>query len=118
MVAAHPYRRQMPWNEVDDTALQEAIERAARNRAYEFCAGLERINGRGSARENAFSARLCDFMGKPGTAGTDAHALGDIGKCATRFQRRIATLEDLIEELKAGRFEPASLVAESLPVAG
>jgi hypothetical protein len=51
-------------------------------------------------------------MGMPGTAGTDAHSFSDIGKCATEFLRRVETLEDLIEELKAGRFRAVNLRAE------
>lgn len=113
MVAAHPYRRQMPWN-LKDEDYQEALERAARNAAYARCVALERINGRGSVKENTFSARLCDFMGKPGTAGSDAHQVTDIGKCATEFFRRIESVEDLIEELKAGRFRAVSLVGEGV----
>ena len=118
MVAAHPYRRQMPWNLKEESEYTEALERAARNPAYAFCAGLERINGRGSVRENTFSARLCDFMGVPGTAGTDSHQISDIGKCATEFFQRVESLEDLIEELKAGRFRPVSLVPEGVLTAG
>jgi hypothetical protein len=117
MVAAHPYRRQMPWN-MKEEDYEEALERAARNKAYDYCVALERLNGRGSVKENTFSARLCDYMRRPGTAGSDAHAVSDIGKCATEFQRRIESIEDLIEELKAGRFRAVSLVGEGVLTAG
>jgi hypothetical protein len=50
-------------------------------------------------------------MGMPGTAGTDSHARSDIGRCATYFERDIETIEDLIEELRAGRFRPVDLTA-------
>ena len=49
-----------------------------------------------------------------GTAGSDAHARTDIGRCATRFERDVSNVEDLIEELKAGRFEAVDL---DMPVA-
>lgn len=109
MVAAHPYRRQMPWYIENERDYHEALVRASRNRAYQYCVALEVINGRGSERENAFSQRLCDLLGMRGTAGTDAHARVDIGRCATEFQRKIETIEDLIEELRAGRFRPVAL---------
>ncbi len=109
MVAAHPYRRQMPWYIDNERDYHEALVRASRNRAYQYCVALEVINGRGSERENAFSQRLCDLLGMRGTAGTDAHARVDIGRCATEFQRKIETIEDLIEELRAGRFRPVEL---------
>lgn len=115
MIAAHPYRRQLPWrNDADEYVA--ALERAARNPAYRHCHALERLNGRGSQRENEFSAHLCDFMGMPGTAGTDAHSISEIGRCATEFSRRIETLDDLIEELRAGRFRAVSLRPEPQPV--
>jgi hypothetical protein len=44
-----------------------------------------------------------------GSAGSDAHARVDIGRCATGFERPIASIEDLIEELAAGRFRPVDL---------
>ena len=114
MIAAHPYRRNMPWNVRDEAEFVEALERASRNPAFARCDALERINGRGSARENEFSARLCDLLGKAGTAGSDSHMVIDIGKCATEFDARIETLEDLIAELKAGRFRPVALAGEGV----
>ncbi len=117
VVGAHPFRGQMPWNiTAGEEVIAEAIEQAARTPAYAFCCALERINSRSSPHENAFSARLCDFMAIPGTAGTDAHQISDIGKCATEFDRRIESIEDLIEELKAGRFRPLSLVPNAISI--
>jgi len=109
MVAAHPYRRQMPWYIESDLDYDEALRRAGRNPAYQYCAALEVLNGRGIERENEFSQRLAQLLGMNGTAGSDAHARIDIGRCATEFQRRIETVEDLIEELRAGRFRPVDL---------
>ncbi len=109
MVAAHPYRRQMPWYLESERDYHEALVRASRNPAYRHCMALESFNGRGSDKENEFSRRLCDLMEVPRTAGTDAHALADIGRCATYFEHDIRTLEDLIEELKSGRFWPVDL---------
>ena len=114
MIAAHPYRRQMPWYVEDERGYEEALVRASRNTAYQYCAALEAINGRGSTKETEFSRRLVELMGMRGTAGSDAHARIDIGRCATRFERDIGTIEDLIEELKAGRFEAVDL---DMPVA-
>jgi predicted metal-dependent phosphoesterase TrpH len=118
MVAAHPYRRQMPWIVREEKDYTEALERASRNGAYAHCAALERINGRGTVKENTFSGQLCDYMSMPGTAGSDAHAIADIGKCATEFLNTIESIEDLIEELGAGRFRAVSLVGEGVLTAG
>jgi hypothetical protein len=51
-------------------------------------------------------------MQMPGTAGTDSHSRSDIGRVATNFERDIRTVEDLIEELKAGRFEAVDLTGK------
>jgi predicted metal-dependent phosphoesterase TrpH len=109
MIGAHPYRRQMPWYLDNERDYREALQRASRNPAYKYCLALETLNGRGSEKENEFSRRLCEHMGMNATAGTDAHALADIGRCATFFERDIGSLEELIEELKSGRFWPVDL---------
>jgi predicted metal-dependent phosphoesterase TrpH len=112
MVAAHPYRRQMPWYMENERDYHDAVVRAARNPAYKHCVALEKLNGRGTVKENRFSAALCEFMEMPGTAGTDSHSRSDIGRCATRFERTITSVYDLIEELKAGRFEAVDLTGK------
>jgi hypothetical protein len=112
MVAAHPYRRQMPWYMDNERDYQEALARAAKNPAYGHCQALEKLNGRGTVKENAFSAALCEFMKMPGTAGTDSHSRSDIGRVATDFERDIHTVEELIAELKAGRFDAVDLTGK------
>ncbi len=88
MVAAHPYRRQMPWFSRNEEEYEAALQKARSNPAYQYVQGLEEVNGRGSDKENEFSRRLCELMDMPGTGGTDSHAISDIGKCATYFERR------------------------------
>jgi predicted metal-dependent phosphoesterase TrpH len=109
LVAAHPYRRQMPWFSRNDEEYQAALEKASRNPAYQYVSGLEELNGRGSEKENEFSRRLCAMMDLAGTAGTDSHAISDIGKCATYFEKEIKDERELIAELKAGRFHAVDL---------
>jgi predicted metal-dependent phosphoesterase TrpH len=116
MVAAHPYRRQMPWFSRSDEEYTAALEKASRNPAYQYCIGLEEQNGRGSDKENEFSRRLCTMMNLPGTGGTDSHAISDVGKSATYFEANINDERDLIAELKAGRFYAVDLRTGS-PVA-
>ena len=53
------------------------------------------------------------------TAGTDSHAISDIGKCATYFEREIRDERDLIAELKATRFYSVDLrTGEPVPFVG
>jgi len=119
MVAAHPYRRQMPWFSRDDDEYQTALDKASRNPAYQYVRGLEELNGRGSEKENEFSRRLCAAMNLPGTGGTDSHAISDIGKCATYFETEIHDERELIAELRAGRFQAVDLRSgHPVPVRG
>jgi predicted metal-dependent phosphoesterase TrpH len=114
MVAAHPYRRQHPWDWENEREWATALERAAQNPAYRLVQAMERVNGRGKRNENLFAHRVAGELGFPGTAGSDSHAVEDIGKAATYFERDIHTEQDLIDELRAGRCWPVDRTAGSL----
>ncbi len=109
MIAAHPYRRQLPLELTREGDWSEALERASENEAYRHVQAIETLNGRGTERQNAFSAALCERHGLAQVAGSDAHSAVDVGTCATEFEARIGDLTDLIAELKSGRFRPQSL---------
>ena len=109
MVAAHPYRRQLPFELRDDGDWSEALDRACGNEAYRRVNAIETLNGRGTDRQNAFSAAICEQHSLPQAAGSDAHSLADVGTCATEFEGRIEGLADLIAALKSGRFRPTRL---------
>jgi predicted metal-dependent phosphoesterase TrpH len=110
IVAAHPYRRRFlegPGRELEARA--EMLERASKDRFFQCCDAIEGINGRGTPLENQFSQDLRDQLGINSTAGSDAHRLEQLGTAATRFQKKISGLADLIEEIRAGRFEAVDL---------
>jgi predicted metal-dependent phosphoesterase TrpH len=107
MIAAHPYRRQLPFELRHEGDWAQALDRAVKNPAYAHVTAVETKNGRGSERENAFSTELAARLGLPTVAASDAHEGKDIGRCATEFERKITSLEELITELRAGRFKPA-----------
>jgi hypothetical protein len=48
-------------------------------------------------------------MNLKGTGGTDSHAISDVGKCATYFERQINDERELIAEIKAGNFYAVDL---------
>ena len=48
------------------------------------------------------------------TAGSDAHKVEQIGTVATEFYRPVTGLEDLIRELKEGRYQPVDLRQDSV----
>lgn len=104
LVAAHPYRRQIAWKD-DPDEWAKALEKASANPAYPHCIALEVLNGRGRERENNFSVDLASALEMHGTAGTDSHAVHDIGKVATWFETDdIHTWQDLVRALNTGNF--------------
>jgi predicted metal-dependent phosphoesterase TrpH len=111
LVAAHPYRRQLPFHLHHDGDWSEALERALANPAYRRVHAMETLNGRGSEHENAFARELCERLGLPAVAASDAHQRDDIGRCATRFERDVTDVPSLVRELRAGRFQPLALAA-------
>jgi len=104
MIAAHPYRRQLPFELTREGDWSEALEQASENEAYRHVHAIETLNGRGTERQNAFSAAVCERHKLAQAAGSDAHSLVDVGTCATEFEARISGLDDLITEVKSGHF--------------
>jgi predicted metal-dependent phosphoesterase TrpH len=109
MIAAHPYRRQIPPAGCEDLVALKALIKATHNPAYKYCVAMETNNGRGTEAENEFSRRVATRYGLPATGASDAHTTIDIGSCATEFSRRIEGLDDLIEALRDGSFRPVAL---------
>ncbi len=118
MLAAHPYRRQMPWKPDDEEEYEDALGRAERNPAYRFVSGIEILNGRGKLDENDFSTRLQRRMYLPATAASDTHQFDEkeqhMGRAATYFERDIRNEADLIAALKSGRYWPLDLTRGEL----
>ena len=50
------------------------------------------------------AAQVAARLGLPGTAGSDAHEVDEVGKWTTDFEREIENERQLVEELRAGRF--------------
>jgi hypothetical protein len=94
VVAAHPFRG---WRPLDTSVLDRSR-----------CTALEVENGRNSAFENAQAARLAFRLGIPAVAGSDAHALDELGRFPTRFHMPVAGRDDLVRALREGLCEPAA----------
>ena len=118
IIVAHPYRRHFPIGaEPEDERYYPALTRACESPLFQVADAIEVLNGRGLEKENAFSQEISEKVTLRGVAASDAHYIEDIGSCATLFQRRIGNLQDLITELKAGRFRAVNLAAESKRIA-
>ncbi len=110
MLAAHPYRRNFHADEGPWVAPYiEQVAKAGRNPGLRLADGVETLNGRGSPAQNRFSRDVCEGQRKPAVGASDSHVAADIGTCATEFERTITGLEDLVAEIKAGRFHPVDL---------
>ncbi len=71
---------------------------------FDFVDAIEIRNGNDSDEENDMAAQVAARLGLPGTAGSDAHEVDEVGKWTTDFEREIENEQQLVEELRAGRF--------------
>ena len=116
LIAAHPYRRRFLAEPAQDPdARAEMLHRAAADPCLRLFDAIESCNGRGSAAENRFAEDLRQRLARPGCGGSDAHRPHQIATAATRFQRRITSLDDLVAEIRAGRMTAVNLAAAATP---
>ena len=105
MILAHPYRR----NFHNDDDIQDTAAQYSQNPLFRLVDIIEVLNGRATERQNEFSQELCRQLDLKSAGGSDAHSISDIPSCATLFERKISNVEELITELKAGRFKAVDL---------
>ena len=70
---------------------------------------VETLNGGSRDDEDQIALAGARANGYQGIGGSDSHIVSHIGRCGTRFEQPIKTIEDLVQELRAGRFEAVSL---------
>jgi len=101
MIAAHPFRG---FKTFGIGQLQMTVEQACQRKALEFVDALEVGNGKLSPDENDMARKVAEKLDLPGTGGSDAHRVDEIGKWVTVFEKEIQDENQLVEELHAGRF--------------
>ena len=97
-VPAHPFR--------------ESLHGRALEGKREWVAGvevIEQFNGANTEEQNAKASAIVSRDGLRGIGGSDAHYANWFLKCATVFEHRVETIEELVQELLAGRFTPIHL---------
>jgi predicted metal-dependent phosphoesterase TrpH len=104
MILPHPHRNNYLYGDIP-----EAVEQCFRKPIFKLVDTIETLNGRVTEKEREFSRALSRKLGWQGTGGSDAHGLEDVPTCATKFEQKIRNLEELIQELKAGRYQPVEL---------
>ena len=105
IILAHPYRRQVKYNSNPD----QLLDVVCKERIFGLVDAVEILNGRSNDKENDFAQKICRRLHLKGGGGSDAHAASDIPSCATEFEKRIANVEELVAEIKAGRFRAVDL---------
>ncbi|MDD5289428.1 MAG: PHP domain-containing protein [Dehalococcoidales bacterium] len=105
MILAHPFRHTFY---IDDD-INETIDECYQKPLYQLVDTIEVLNGKGKTQQNKFSQELARRLGCKGTGGSDAHETKDMPSCATYFERNIRNREELIQELKAGRYRAVDL---------
>ena len=109
LVAAHPFRHffDPPRQGLHRATLRTDDPAAAsRLEIFGYVDAIEAANGNCTPRENAFAAAVAGQLGKPTTAGSDAHYAEDIGRQRTRFAKPIRCLAELIAALRGGEGTP------------
>jgi predicted metal-dependent phosphoesterase TrpH len=103
-VAAHPFRK--------GRSLCPNLARVGQ----EFL--IERYNGRNSAEENDSAASLVARFGLRAAAGSDAHSVEELGRCATVFSEPVLTREQLVQALLRGACTPEQRRPRPAPFPG
>lgn len=67
---------------------------------------VEALNGGSKKGEDARVQELIQRFGYAAYGGSDSHLVSFIGICATEFAAEIRTIEDLVRELRGGRYRP------------
>ena len=67
---------------------------------FEFVDAIEVHNGKLSADENDMARKVAEKLGLPGTAGSDAHRLDELGTAVTIFENDITDEIQLVEALR------------------
>ena len=105
MLVSHPFRGAfIAGKEFSIPGLTLTVQDACKEHILQLVEGMEVLNGENSEVENDFALEVCGQLNLRGVGGSDAHNTSDVGRCVTIFEQDIRTEEDLIHELKAGRF--------------
>ena len=66
---------------------------------------IEGYNAKSDIEENRMAWEKAEKLNLKLTGGSDAHVVGQIGKCVTEFPSNIENMSELVEALKSGNFQ-------------
>ena len=80
------------------------MEPACKRKVFNYVDAIEIKNGKLSDDESDMAAKAADRLDLPGTGGSDAHRMDEVGKWITDFEQEIHNEQELVENLRTGRF--------------
>ena len=104
-IVSHPFRGFLLFGMAE---FQMSVEEACERTVFKHVDGVEILNGMVREQGNDMARRVAERLNLIGVAGSDAHRLDELGRCVTVFEREIRSEQELIEELRAGRFKTES----------
>jgi len=97
LIAAHPYK----WSRFGKDRYY-----GAGDRIYELqLDGIELLHPDHDEEAITKVRQAMKKLGLPGTGGSDAHQVHEIGACLTLFENEVGNEADLIREIRAGRIQ-------------
>jgi predicted metal-dependent phosphoesterase TrpH len=110
LIAAHPFRHHFDpvyFRRQGMEPFTLTPEEAAKRPVFQLVDAIEVLNGANTIRENVFALQVARMLGKPGTGGSDAHSTQGVGVYCIVFEHNLASQEEALAELHAGRFYAA-----------
>ncbi len=114
MIAAHPFRGQVGSGARVLNTSPLTVEKASQRPVFQMVDGIEVFNGRSGPEELDFAQAVSERLNLRGAGGSDAHNVASVGWCVTIFENRITSEEELIAEIRAGRFQGANGLSQEL----
>jgi predicted metal-dependent phosphoesterase TrpH len=103
IIAAHPFRGFLAFG-VEQLGLTP--EKAMQRSLFKYVDAVEILNSKVTEIENRLTRKVAAGLGLPGTGGSDAHDVGEVGIYATRFTDNISNEADLVKAIKDGKCAP------------
>ena len=114
MIAAHPFRGQIGPSSSAFSTHPLTVETASQRPLFQMVDAMEVFNGRSGPEELDFTRAVSERLNLKGAGGSDAHNVASVGWCVTIFENRIKSEEELIAEIRAGKFRGANGLSQEL----
>ncbi len=114
MIAAHPFRGRIGSGSSVYYSSPLTVETASQRPVFQMVDAIEVYNGRSGPEELNFTRAVSERLNLKAAGGSDAHNVASVGWCLTVFENRITTEEELVAEIRAGRFSGANGLSQEL----